>query len=190
MSSFDPGGAPFAIVMRGYDRKQVDERLRFLGAELAAAEHAVGAAQERAAAAEDELARTRAQGGGAKSSFGERVERILRLAEKEAAEVRSRAQEEASSTLRQAQQEGQRLVAEATAVAQHHRQEAENDLQRLAAVREEVQARLQDTRRILDGHLPALQEAASGAPAPVTARMDQTVRNEERTHELHQQDRQ
>ncbi len=188
MSFTDLGDAPFAIVMRGYDRRQVEERLRFLGAELAAAEHALGSAQERTAAADDELARIRAQGE-AKPRFGERVERILRLAEEEAEEVRSRAQEDASSILRHAQEEAHRLVAEANTVAQQQRQHAHHDLQRLAAVREEVQARLQETQRILDGHLPALQEATGGAPAPATGRMDQTVRNEERTYELHQQDR-
>ncbi|MDQ3152454.1 MAG: DivIVA domain-containing protein [Actinomycetota bacterium] len=176
MSSTDLGGASFAVVLRGYDRRQVDERLRFLGAELAAAEHALGSAHERTAAAEDELARVRAQGGAREPAptVGERVDRMLRLAEEEADDVRSRAQEQAASYLRQAQQEAQRLVAEATAVAQQRERDAHRNVQHLGAVREEVQARLLETQRLLDGHLPALQEATGGAPAAGTARMDQT----------------
>ena len=67
-----------------------------------------------------------------------------------------------------------RLVGEATAVAQQRRQEAHRDLQRLGAVREEVQGRLQETRRLLDGYLPSLQEATGGAPSSGAGRMDQT----------------
>lgn len=166
MSSTDSGHASFDIVMRGYDRRQVDERLRFLGAELAAAEQALGASQERTAAVEDELARLRAQAGGREPnhSFGERVERILRLAEEEAEEVRARAADEAGATLHGARAEAERLVAEATGVAQQRQQESHRDLQRLTALREEIQSRLLATRSLLDGHLPALQEATVPAP--------------------------
>src|ERR1700712_3471346 len=47
--------AAFDVVLRGYDKRQVDERLRFLGAELTAADSALRAVGERAALLEDAL---------------------------------------------------------------------------------------------------------------------------------------
>ena len=43
--------AAFDVVLRGYDKRQVDERLRFLGAELTAADSALRAVGERGRAA-------------------------------------------------------------------------------------------------------------------------------------------
>ncbi len=172
----DFGGAGFDVVLRGYDRRQVDERLRFLGAELAAAEQALGAAQERTADIEDELARVRLEAGmrePAAPVFGDRVERILRLAAEEAEEVRGRAAEEATTTVREARLEAQRLVAEATAVAQQRQEDADRELHRLHALREEVANRLRGTRNLLDEHLTRGQRPPGGADGgPATQRMD------------------
>ncbi|MDQ3885709.1 MAG: DivIVA domain-containing protein [Actinomycetota bacterium] len=171
----DPGGATFDIVLRGYDRRQVDERLRFLGAELAAAEQALGAAQERTAEVEDELARVRLEVGmrePATPVFGDRVERILRLAAEEAEEVRNRAAEEATATVREARLEAQRLLAEANAVAKQRQEEAERELHRLHSLREEVAQRLQGTRNLLDEHLTKAQWPPGHAGGPLTENMD------------------
>lgn len=40
--------AAFDVVLRGYDKQQVDERLRFLGSQLTAAENALRTATQRA----------------------------------------------------------------------------------------------------------------------------------------------
>ncbi|MPZ64118.1 MAG: hypothetical protein GEU83_00855 [Pseudonocardiaceae bacterium] len=95
LASNDPGDIHFDIVLRGYDREQVDERLRFLGDELATAEQALAAARERTAGLEEELASARGElerrVPDPDVGFGNRVEKILRLAEEEAAEIRQRA---------------------------------------------------------------------------------------------------
>lgn len=86
--------AAFDVVLRGYDKRQVDERLRFLGAELTVADNALRAASERAALLEDALSEARSTPAGepsGDSNFGARVEKILKLAEDEAREVRSQA---------------------------------------------------------------------------------------------------
>ncbi len=171
----DFGGAGFDVVLRGYDRRQVDERLRFLGAELAAAEQALGAAQERTADVEDELARVRLEAGmrePAAPVFGDRVERILRLAGEEAEEAGGRAAEEATMTVREARLEAQRLVAEAAAVVQQRQEDAERELHRLHSLREEVANRLQGTRNLLDEHLTRGQWPSGRADGPATERID------------------
>ena len=132
MQSNGPGDVHFDVVRRGYDREQVDERMRFLGAELSTAERALTAARERAATLEDELASARSELGRRtpETGFGNRVEKILRLAEDEAAEIVERA-----------------------------RAEAEQELERLTALREDVQQRLRSTQKVLDEHFdPSWQD--------------------------------
>jgi hypothetical protein len=116
------GGAPasFDIVRRGYDRDQVDGQLRELRDRLASADAARQAAEQHARAIEGELRSTRAQaadGPISQESFGFRAEKILRLAEHEAADVRSRAANEATA-----------LVEQARADAERHRHEVEQKL--------------------------------------------------------------
>ena len=110
---------PFDIVRRGYDRDQVDAQLRELRDRLSAAEAGRQAAEQHARATEKEL-RVRQQQGDAPlsaESFGFRAEKILRLAEHEAADVRNRAANEATA-----------LVEQARADAERHRHEVEQKL--------------------------------------------------------------
>lgn len=191
MNLTDYPNSSFDLVRRGYDPRQVDERLRFLGAELAAAEQALGSAQERAASAEDQLKRMRTQLGTRdrepSANFGERVERILRLAEEEAEEVRTRAAEQATETVRAARAEAERLVTEATAAAQRQQQEAQRELQRLTGLWEEVQSRLLGTRSLLDEYLKTQDQPTIPAPGraadTATMRMEHPDRHEETNHE-------
>lgn len=173
MQSMVPGNAGFDIVLRGYDRRQVDERLRFLGAELAAAEQALGAAQERTAVVEDELAAARAELGRAESTersprYGERMEKILQLAEDEATEVRERAAAQSAEVVQQARTEAEQIVATANVTARRREQDAQRELDRLGRLRDEVQERLRNARALLDDHLPQLQDAEL-TDAPVRA---------------------
>lgn len=104
----------FDTALRGYDRRQVEDRLSFLRAELTAAEEGLRASQHRTSALESDLeqVRTELQQAHAQlaqrsdtdmeNSFGFRVERILRLAEAEAKQVRGRAENEAKELLKQA----------------------------------------------------------------------------------------
>lgn len=263
--------APFDVVLRGYDKRQVEERIRFLGAELAAAEHALRATQARAASLEDELNQVRGgygglrpgpgpggagpgeAGPGPEASFGARVEKILRTAEEEGREVRSQAGAEAaalveqaraeaeehrkraaqesaarkaeaeklsanaayeadqlrknaaqeadklrktaaqeaeqlrktaaqeaedalkaarskaSQLLEQARAEADRLVSSATESAQHRERASAQELQRLARLRDQVNADLYRAKSVLDGFFPATAEASGTSSASKAA---------------------
>ncbi len=122
MEQGNDDGITFDTVLRGYDRRQVDERLSFLRAELAAAEDGLHASQQRISSLEGDLEQARTKltqrsDTDMENSFGIRVERILRLAEAEAKQVRSRADHEAAELLKQA-----------TADADERRQQAEQEL--------------------------------------------------------------
>ncbi len=113
-------GSSFDIVRRGYDRDQVDVQIRELRDRLNAVESARQAAEQHARATEGELRNARAQQGDgpiSQESFGFRAEKILRLAEHEATDVRSRAANEATA-----------LVEQARADAERHRHEVEQKL--------------------------------------------------------------
>lgn len=111
----------FASALRGYDRSQVDERLAELvercraeGMRADGAEADLRAALNRVR----ELQEAAGSGAGAEGGgFGVRVERVLKLAEREAAELRAKATDEATA-----------LVEKARAEAEQHRHEAEQAL--------------------------------------------------------------
>ena len=95
----------FDVALRGYDKRQVDERLRYLAAELAVADNALAAATQRVAMLEDALNQARWAPEGEPATdvnFGARVEKILKLAEDEAREVRAQAEAAAAALLDQA----------------------------------------------------------------------------------------
>lgn len=114
-----PAARPLDVVRRGYDRDQVDAALRELRDRLSATETARQTAEQHAGATEAELrtARTTPAEAAPTESFGFRAEKILRLAEQEAADVRSRAAKEAAA-----------VVEQARADAERHRHEVEQAL--------------------------------------------------------------
>lgn len=126
-----PQGNVFDLARRGYDRQQVDEHMRTLHAALADAQNAHQRERRRADWAEKELRNVQAQleqqsaemadgrdgGSGAAQGFGYRVEKLLRTAEQEAAEVRSSATREATALLERARED-----------AEAHRHEVEQSL--------------------------------------------------------------
>ena len=112
-------GTAFDVVLRGYVKRQVEERLRILGAELVVARNALRLAQERAAMLE-EVNRSRSGGDGQlDANFGARIEKILMLAQGEAREVRRQAEAAAAAVVEQARAEAavQRQQAEQEAAA-------------------------------------------------------------------------
>jgi cell division septum initiation protein DivIVA len=125
-----PQGNVFDLARRGYDRQQVDEHMRTLHAALADAQNAHQRERRRADWAEGELRNVQAQleqrsaeladgrdSGGAAQGFGYRVEKLLRTAEQEAAEVRTSATREATALLERARED-----------AEAHRHEVEQSL--------------------------------------------------------------
>ncbi|HEY0641574.1 MAG TPA: hypothetical protein VGD67_28435, partial [Pseudonocardiaceae bacterium] len=187
----DESGAPspFDVALRGYDRRQVDERLAALTAELAAVRHALDDAEMRADELTEQLRiaidRARQAGGrGQDNSFGFRVEKILKLAQEEAKEVRAQGAAEARSMVERARagaaaelEEAARLRDEAQRSAEEawtrvrgqaaalaaqvdrdlavRRQAAEQDLDRLVTARDQVRAELVRMREILRNLSPA-----------------------------------
>lgn len=147
------GGPAFEVVRRGgYDRDQVDIRLRELQERLASAEAARQAAEKRAAAGDKDK---RPSGGPTQESFGFRAEKILRLAEHEAADVRSRAASEATG-----------LVEQARADAERHRHEVEQSLIARSAELDQEAAQ----RNV------ALQERETQAAATLSAAREDAAR--------------
>ncbi|MGH3695003.1 MAG: DivIVA domain-containing protein [Pseudonocardiaceae bacterium] len=165
----------FDVVLRGYDKRQVDERLRFLGSELAAARHELQAACQRVAMLEDALSQARSASCGEPAGdgqFGARVEKILKLAEDEAREVRTAAgaeadelfrvatadaekvgkvaRAEADQLVKQARAEAERLVAAATDIATQRERSSAHELHQLSRLQEEINADLYRVKDVLD----------------------------------------
>ena len=156
--------APFDITRRGYDRRQVNDRINLLKHQLAAVEQGLHGARQRCAFLEAELAEVRRQlslrpGSLRADSFGDRLTSILRLAEEEAAEIRARAQREAA-----------RQIAAAEALragAEREAQERDNALRR----REQELARALDRLRSLRDEVTSLL-SSTAVPEPPAGQQD------------------
>lgn len=133
--------APFDTALRGYERRQVDEYVArqrnetaTLRAQLAEAERQRRLATEHAEATEEENRRLRSaparEAPAAEEGFGFRAEKLLRLAEQEAAEVRVRSRQESVALLEQTRAE-----------AEKHRHEVEQSLISRAAQLDQAAAR-------------------------------------------------
>lgn len=116
-----PEPPQFDMVLRGYDRIEVDEYVRDarrttqkLQAELAQSEERHRRAEQHAESVEREMTAARSRPAApAEEGFGMRAERLLRIAEQEAAEIRSGASREAAATLQQSRAEAERARHEA-----------------------------------------------------------------------------
>ncbi len=131
----------FGTVIRGYDRRQVEDRITELSTELAESRYTREQAEQRATQAEEELraaltklkdAGPKAGGGEAREGFGFRVEKMLRMAEVEASDIRGKAAREAAA-----------LVERARADAESHRHGVEQTLIARAADMDQEAARRQ-----------------------------------------------
>jgi hypothetical protein len=163
----DPEDQPgFDVVRRGYDRGQVESHVQELRRRLVAAENARRMAEQYAAAAADELAVARDRSRAAtvppvQETFGVRAERVLRLAEREAAEIRARAAHEAAALL----EDAHRAAGEAGAVAEREHAAAQRAREEARALDEDVALRARDLhalRTALRGELARLHSALGG----------------------------
>ena len=153
----------FAVVLRGYDRHQVDDYLSQLGTYVAQLREDLAQALAREEATGLELSQVRAELERGRPSFdalGERVSQLLGLAETEADQLRASARSDAEETRASAERDADEL-AESTrselADLGRLREDLLGDLAEVRASLEDVLAR--STRRI------DLSDAA--APAPV-----------------------
>lgn len=162
-ASVDPN---FTIVMRGYERDEVDAYLRDLVAETTR----LG---ERVAQLEQELAdaRARAKSGGSPEegfrALGEETTRILVAAEAAAREMREKAERQADAELAAAEKAAKERVETATAhadrivaEAEGRQRDVEAEIQRL----ENIRAAMVDTLR---GAITTTERAIDEAPSVV-----------------------
>lgn len=193
------GVAPFDIARRGYDRDQVDARLRELGNQLAAATKAHQEAEQRARTVDEEVRALRARDADtpmSQDSFGFRAEKILRMAEHEAADVRGRAAKEATTVIEQARADAekhrheveQKLITRSAQIDQEAAQrnvaiqEREQQAQALLADARSESARIgEDAQRNAD----KLQADAEARSAQLQKRTDHECR---RRHEAAEQE--
>jgi hypothetical protein len=163
--SQNPASMPFDTVLRGYERRQVDEyvskqkdEITKLQDDLAEAQRKRRLANEHAEATERELRDLRAKSAhseprSVEDSFGYRAEKLLRIAEQEAAEVRTHASRESAAIIEQARTE-----------AEKHRHEVEQSLIARASVLEQQAAQrnaeLQEREQQIADQLTAAREQA------------------------------
>jgi hypothetical protein len=191
-TSADEIGSSFDIVLRGYERKQVDEHLARTAAERQAAAQRIGALERRVEELHFELQNAQKQGGEAEPSYaglGARVEKILRLAEEEAkdlqaeaqakaekerkaaevnaAQVRAQAEEDGRARREQTRQEAAKLLEEARKEAAQVRAEAANEA---AAKRDEAEG-------ILEAARAKAAQAAAEFEASLAKRREQAERD-------------
>ena len=156
---------PFDTVLRGYERRQVDDyvgkqkdEISQLKEDLAEAQRKRRLANEQAEAPERALRDGRAQSAhseprSVEDSFGYRAEKLLRIAEQEAAEVRTHASRESAAIIEQARTE-----------AEKHRHEVEQSLIARASVLEQQAAQrnaeLQEREQQITDQLTASREQA------------------------------
>jgi cell division septum initiation protein DivIVA len=156
----------FDVTLRGYDRRQVDDRLAHLGAALAAADEALTQAQRRNSELNGQLRlaldrlRQAGDAGARSNSFGFRVEKILRLAEEEARMAREKGAATAAVLVERARAEAQairdqarRWRADAIREAEQIRKRAHADADKRAA---EVEAALARRSRTVEQELDRL----------------------------------
>jgi len=153
----------FETVMRGYDRRQVDiiieekdKAIARLEAELAETQRRLSASTDNTEQLQDELRHQRTTAAAAapqEDGFGLRAEKLLRLAEQEAAEVRNQASADSTAIVEQARNE-----------AEKHRHEIEQELITRASAAEQQAARrsaeLQDREQHIADQLNSARDQA------------------------------
>ena len=207
---------PFDTVLRGYERRQVDQyvskskdELARLKEELAEAQRKRRLATEHAEATERELREVRAKSAhseprSVEDSFGYRAEKLLRIAEQEAAEVRTHASRESAAIIEQARTEAEKhrheveqsLIARATVLEQQaaqrnaELQEREQQIaEQLAAAREQADqlhsAAVRTAERLRQESETAAEEAKLRAATDVQRQRDQAAQEITRLNKLH-----
>jgi len=164
LSTPDGAEQPFDTALRGYERRQVDDfvaarskEVARLKSQLADERRQRQAATERADAAATELREVRARSAhepaDPQESFGFRAEKLLRMAEQEAVEIRSNASRESASIIEQARKE-----------AEQHRHEVEQTLISRASLLEQQAAQrsseIQEREQQVADQLSAAREQA------------------------------
>ncbi len=171
----------FPIVLRGYDRRQVDEYVRVAEKRVDRHEKARRVAERRLAKAQVPAPRAAEPDGAA--GLGRRIEKILQVAKSEAAEIKEQARRESEAILAAAE----KAAAEAERAREETERAAQRDAQLIvsraeeeaAAIRAAHRAVLTQLSRIAEGvedlraryggeaeEEPAEPDPANSAPSP------------------------
>jgi DivIVA domain-containing protein len=167
----------FDLVLRGYDRHQVDAHLDRVAAVVEQLRVELTESARRESATTAELAMVRAEMERGKPSFdalGERVSQMLRLAESEAAQLRSDADHDAKALRQAAEREAADIRSDARRDAEELGASARRELAELNQQRVTLLTEMADMRDTLDSILGRTSEqwvslapsAAFAAPDP------------------------
>ncbi|MQA87310.1 MAG: hypothetical protein GEV03_22445 [Streptosporangiales bacterium] len=146
----------FDIVMRGYNRQQVDEyltrtkqQIQGLEQRLAQAMNEAQETRREGEKARQELAATKKQLEGAEPSYdelGERLSQILKLADQEAASKKTNADSEAERVRKAAEEDAKRIVADAQGQVQRVESAARERVDKLLHHHTDLVRRLTNVR--------------------------------------------
>ena len=160
----------FVTVLRGYDRIEVDEYIDDLLAVVATlrsstveADKSKRTAEERAAAAERRAAESAAAPQPAAApaeGFGMRAERLLRLAENEAAEIRAAAAAESSAVLERSRADAEQRRHEAEQALIARSAQSDQEIARRTAALDEREGSLKSQIEAARGEIEMLTRAA------------------------------
>ncbi|WP_130288963.1 DivIVA domain-containing protein [Pseudonocardia sediminis] len=166
----------FDTVRKGYRPEQVDTAVRELQWRLEMAERSQQEAEERVAALTASLEAARAT---TPDTFGMRAEKILRMAEHDAAQRRERAVYDADRIIDAAHDEAERLIAAARAEGERARTDAVAAVAQVhadaAAARRETDL-CADTAAAMHEHVVGLRGAVRGELARLHAAMGAELR--------------
>lgn len=172
----EAGPAGFDKVLRGYDPRQVDDYLDRVDAALSEADALHADDGERLATTERELAELRVRLEQAEqraagrpepaSLVGERLARMLALAEEESAAMRASAREEADQLILSARETAERDHAERTAALEQRERDIEGAATEADRIRLEAQ---RDAETVRDSARRAAEEAVQAAQGSADA---------------------
>lgn len=172
------GSVPFDVALRGYDRDQVDAHLASLESEFSGALSERDRLAERVKHLEFRLEELHLQPGGDQpasplNGFGVRIEKIMRVAEEEAAAVRQEVKEEIEREQAEAKKKIAAVRATAEKDAAAHKQKVQAEAgglldkarQEAARVRADADTQAAATREEASGHLESVRARAAQAAA-------------------------
>ena len=176
----EPERPHFDMVLRGYDRIEVDEYIDKLLAQNEALRRELESAPQRGAEVDRPDAPTEASSyyavdTPAEDSFGFRAEKLLRLAEREAAEMRTRATRDAETVeatarrradeqLRTAEREADEIRKQATQEAAQLKKQAGQDAARVSYLHRSTRDELRRRAGLLNAELARPEPEAVAAP--------------------------
>ncbi len=151
MSISEQAAPEFTQAFRGYDRAQVDEYVAWMRDQAVESEARAGRAEAALAQCRRELASSPTTAG-----ISERLTAMLQLATEEAADIRTRAQNDSDATVADAFARAERTVDEANRL----RDAIQREIDDLSTIREQLLARLIE----LGGEVVGATERFRGYP--------------------------